>query len=55
MGVVSRSQREDRLVAELMAALGDVPIIGGSTGDGRTSGWSARSTAGRPLRCTRRR
>jgi len=30
------SQREDQLVAELMAALGDVPIIGGSAGDALT-------------------
>jgi hypothetical protein len=30
------SMREDKLVAALMAALGDVPIIGGSAGDGLT-------------------
>jgi hypothetical protein len=30
------SMREDRLVAELMATLGDVPIIGGSAGDDLT-------------------
>lgn len=30
------SMREDRLAAELMAALGDVPIIGGSAGDALT-------------------
>jgi hypothetical protein len=30
------TRREDRLAAALMAALGDVPIIGGSAGDGLT-------------------
>ena len=35
------SMREDRLVAELMAALGDVPIIGGSAGDALTFTYTA--------------
>lgn len=35
------SMREDRLVAQLMATLGDVPIIGGSAGDGLTFSYTA--------------
>jgi hypothetical protein len=41
------SMREDRLVAELMAALGDVPIIGGSAGDGLTFDYTAVYHGGR--------
>jgi hypothetical protein len=41
------SMREDRLVAELMAALGDVPIIGGSAGDGLTFTYTAVYSDGR--------
>lgn len=41
------SMREDRLVAELMAALGDVPIIGGSAGDALTFTYTAVYSQGR--------
>ena len=41
------SMREDRLVAELMAALGDVPIIGGSAGDALTFTYTAVYSEGR--------
>jgi hypothetical protein len=41
------SMREDRLVAELMAALGDVPIIGGSAGDALTFTYTAVYHEGR--------
>jgi hypothetical protein len=41
------SMREDRLVAELMAALGDVPIIGGSAGDALTFTYAAVYSEGR--------
>jgi hypothetical protein len=41
------SLREDRLVAELMAALGDVPIIGGSAGDALTFSYTAVYSQGR--------
>jgi hypothetical protein len=39
--------REDRLVAALMAALGDVPIIGGSAGDALTFTYTAVYSEGR--------
>jgi hypothetical protein len=41
------SMREDKLVAQLMAALGDVPIIGGSAGDGLTFTYTAVYHEGR--------